>query len=431
MEKLEQSPFTWLEFNKSGEPTKTDVDAVRAALKSPDITDMVVMSHGWKNTKADAKLLYGTLWKNTRLDPDRQRRTLIVGIVWPAKTFSTDFDQQSLEGQIAQAAAQGPGARELSDNELEKTVADFRDFFGTNAEATVASAKLVVEQQINANNAKDLMVAAHALLDPAGPGIDGELNPDLKRIGKAAADADRAVEVLESMSSPPSFKNAEGGNAQGIGDTISSLVQGTGAAVARFLNQLTYFEMKKRSGIVGEALAGKVLNKVDPDQPVRLHLVGHSFGGRLVSAAANTWTDTSNCKLFSITLLQAAYSHNGLAAKVDGKPGAFHKVIGKVPGPFVVTHTHNDSACTVAYPLASRLARDIANALGGADDMFGAMGANGPQLLSKDLVVLHQTLPKKLTSGKINSILADKFISEHNDVVNSNCGKILGLVFAA
>lgn len=68
---------------------------------------------------------------------------------------------------------------------------------------------------------------------------------------------------------------------------------------------------------------------------------------------------------------------------VNGIPGAFSHVVGKVSGPVVVTHAHNDSACTVAYPLASRLARDIASSLGGADDKFGAMAANGPQLLLK------------------------------------------------
>ncbi|MGO7689975.1 hypothetical protein ACC696_35775 [Rhizobium ruizarguesonis] len=429
MEQLEESPFVWLEFDRTGAPAEADLNVLRSKVSSSDLSDVVVMSHGWKNTKADAKLLYGTLWRNTGLSVDRQRKTLVVGIVWPAKTFSTDFDQQSVKGQLAQGAPEGPGVRELTEQELANAIAEFRDLFGAAADQTIGAARAVAGLEIDNNTAKDLLVAAKALLKPSDQIFDSELAPNFRNIEKAAKDSDRAVEILESMSSSPSFKDTREGNAQGIGDAVASLVQGTGAAVARFLNQLTYFEMKKRSGIVGEALTKKVLNALAPQKPVRLHLVGHSFGGRLVTAAANTWKDTASCKLFSITLLQAAYSHNGLAAKVDGVAGVFHNVIGKAAGPIVVTHTHNDSACTVAYPLASRLARDIASALGGPDDRYGAMGANGPQLLSNDAVVLHDALPDKLKQGKINSVLADAFISEHNDVTNPICGKLLKLIF--
>ncbi|MDQ0564133.1 hypothetical protein QO004_005951 [Rhizobium mesoamericanum] len=85
-----------------------------------------------------------------------------------------------------------------------------------------------------------------------------------------------------------------------------------------------------------------------------------------------------------MTLLQA-YSHNGLAAMVEGMPGAFRNIAGKVSGPMITTHTHNVSACTIAYPLAYRLAGDIASALCGGDDKFDAMGANGPELLARVL----------------------------------------------
>ncbi|PZM07959.1 hypothetical protein [Rhizobium tubonense] len=425
METLGQSPFVWLEFDESGQPTKADVDALKTALAAQEFGDLVVMSHGWKNTRSDAKLLYGTLWGNTHLDQERARNTLIVGVVWPAKQYATDFDQASVNGQVAQGVPQSGGPRKLSAAEMTALFDGFEDFFGDKAEATLTMAKAALVQQITNNSAKALFSAAQNLLNTMGKGFDSELDTDAKRINKATANANEAQQILASMSSPPVFKQDRNGQAQGIGDALTSLVHGTEAAVARFLNQLTYFEMKKRSGVVGGALTIRVLSGLAPKKPVRLHLVGHSFGGRLVTAAANAWKDNPSCKLFSITLLQAAYSHNGLAANVDGTPGAFHSVIGKVAGPMVVTHTHNDSACTVAYPLASRLARDIASALGGPDDKYGAMGANGPQLLPKELVVLHQSMPIKLQSAKINSILADKFIAEHNDVTNATCGQIL------
>ena len=62
-----------------------------------------------------------------------------------------------------------------------------------------------------------------------------------------------------------------------------------------------------------------------------------------------------------MTLLQAAFSHNGFAVKFDHKhDGAFRTVLGekRVAGPVLITHTKNDKAVGIAYPLASRIARD-------------------------------------------------------------------------
>ena len=163
---------------------------------------------------------------------------------------------------------------------------------------------------------------------------------------------------------------------------MQGLFNGPRAAVARFLNLLTYYEMKNRAGNVGVGLADNVLSKLAPARKIQLHLVGHSFGARLVTAAANRLTLKGNLKFFSLTLLQGAYSHNGLAKIVTpGVAGAFPDVVGKPTGPIAITHTHNDIACTLVYALASRLSRDTTKGIGDAQDEFGAMGANGPQKL--------------------------------------------------
>jgi len=43
----------------------------------------------------------------------------------------------------------------------------------------------------------------------------------------------------------------------------------------------------------------------------------------------------------------------------------------------IVTHTANDTAVGLAYPLASRIARQQANALGDENDVYGGIGRNG------------------------------------------------------
>ena len=56
------------------------------------------------------------------------------------------------------------------------------------------------------------------------------------------------------------------------------------AILVNILNIFAYNEMKIRAGVVGSGLAAHVLNPVLADRK-RVHLVGHSFGGRLMTAA--------------------------------------------------------------------------------------------------------------------------------------------------
>ena len=140
-----------------------------------------------------------------------------------------------------------------------------------------------------------------------------------------------------------------------------------------------------------------------------------------------------------MTILQGAYSHNAFAREVKlGLAGAFPVVVGKPTGPIVVTHTHNDLACTILYALASRLSRDIAQGIGDASDELGAMGANGPQKLAPDAAEPDDTTqvfaPKP---GKVNTFLADKFIVKtdetdaHNNVDNPTVGRLLARAIMA
>ena len=158
------------------------------------------------------------------------------------------------------------------------------------------------------------------------------------------------------------------------------------AAIGRLLNQFTYFEMKARAGTVGTALGAEVLPQISATRPTRLHLIGHSFGARLVTAAADAHAPVANFSLASLTLLEGAFSLNALSSSFNGGArGAFARQ-GACRREGVWTdhgqpHAQRLSACTIAYALASRLSRDIAKALGDANDIFGAMGANGAQNL--------------------------------------------------
>ncbi len=72
----------------------------------------------------------------------------------------------------------------------------------------------------------------------------------------------------------------DAGTAAGLGDLRRKLWEGAKNA----LRQATYWEMKKRAGVVGQTGLGPLIGRLHEAQPgLRVHLVGHSFGARLVS----------------------------------------------------------------------------------------------------------------------------------------------------
>lgn len=150
---------------------------------------------------------------------------------------------------------------------------------------------------------------------------------------------------------------------------------------------------------------------------MRVHLVGHSFGGRLVTVAAHALDD--NTPQVTLSLLQAAFSHNGLSGDFGGgKAGAFREVLAdrRASGPILITHTKNDKAVGIAYPLASRIASQNAAALGDRNDPYGGMGRNGAQrtdeVLGNETELAAVGHDYGFAPGKVYNLLADAFIAD-------------------
>ncbi|KAA0931385.1 serine-threonine protein kinase [Streptomyces apricus] len=153
------------------------------------------------------------------------------------------------------------------------------------------------------------------------------------------------------------------------------------------LRQATYFAMKRRAGAVGERGLGRLLGRLAQAAPgVRVHLVGHGSGGRLVSFALRGLPRGVRT-VKSVTLLQAAFSHYAFAARLphdvrDG--GVLHGRQDRVDGPLVCCFSRFDTALGTGYPLASRTAGDDREAGGPGlprllGPRWGALGHDGVQ----------------------------------------------------
>jgi hypothetical protein len=208
------------------------------------------------------------------------------------------------------------------------------------------------------------------------------------------------------------------GGAAGLGAMFS----GIGSAAGNVLNLTTYYQMKERAGLIGRVGLNPLLRDLQQAHPrLRLHLMGHSFGGRLVTAAMAGESEATLLRADSLALLQAAYSHYGLAKQWDGEhDGIFRRVLSSnaLQGPGVITHTANDKAVGLAYPLASLLGGQVAAGLGDANDKYGGMGRNGAQKTPEAQrgVLMDVGTDYGFKAGNLHNLCADEYVKSHGDI---------------
>ena len=413
-------PYFELQFDTQGKVV--DASALQQAIDgvaAGGTTDLFVLSHGWNNDMADARSLYKDLLGRMRdvIDggqvPLGARKLAVLAVLWPSKKFA---DEELIPSGAASAGS--PVNATVVNRQLDalKGVFDNPD-----ADAILARAKLLVPK-LDASPAARVEFAD---LVRSLPGSNvGSLEDASDRFFKVAGD-----ELMNRLSRPASIappKNAGGamslhgpaGSAAGLGNFFT----GTFSAARNLLNYTTYYQMKERAGLVGRTGVNPVIGKIRAQSPnLKVHLIGHSFGGRLVTAVALGPDGQAAQTFMTMTLLQAAFSHNGFAQKFDGSHDGFFRAVvtgQRINGPVVITCTENDKAVGLAYPLASLIANQTASAIGDANDPFGGIGRNGaqhtPEAQNGTLGAVGSAYA--FSAGKLYNLNADAVIMGHSDI---------------
>ena len=433
MEQLSGFAFFPVEFDKAAKAVKQQqIDELISHIGAGGVTDLLVISHGWNNDIADAHSLYESFFATARqlLDGGKlptavKQKFAVLGVFWPSKKFA---EQELIPGGAAGLEGVDSGAlrkslRELHGvfdavdadqtlTELERLLPRLEDSDQACAEFVRRMRGLVTPTQVDAADGSCLFFSL------APEEVFAKLrNPVSFTEISAPGDAEAlslgmAIELTDSISL------SDGGGAAGIGNFFS----GIGSAANNLLNLTTYYQMKERAGLVGRVGLNPLLRDLQAANPaLRLHLAGHSFGGRLVTAALAGDSEAGMPRASSLALLQAAYSHYGLAQKWDGKQdGLFRRVLsaGGLVGPGVITHTANDKAVGLAYPLASLLGGQQAAGLGDEQDKYGGIGRNGaqktPEAVKASLLEVGSNY--SFTAGKLYNLRADQFVKSHGDV---------------
>ena len=416
-------PYLVAEFDKKG--TRTTPAPVLPAK----VTDLFVISHGWNNNKDEAEALYSELFSNFMAvgnAADLAGRSLaIIGVIWPSKKFdelvaaSEDAAAGGGGASLGGAGVTDPTSLSLVTSKLEA----MEQFFSepSEIERLHRVRALLPDLEEKASARREFVAELRGLLDPSAANKEDastrffrdDGNDIMKSLQIADKDLDKQLATPEGGASLPTGV----GPAVGVGGAVGlkQKVMGFLGAAMNVLNYTTYYEMKARAGTVGKNGVAPLIDALAPNVD-RIHLVGHSFGGRVVaSAAAASTTD----KIRSMSLLQTAFSHNGFSKQMTG---FFRSVVdnGRVHGPILVTHTPNDKAVGVAYPLASRLSGDQAAALGDKNDKFGGLGRNGTQKMetgeATDGDLLDIDGAYAFSPGKFFNLESTKFIGGHSDV---------------
>lgn len=387
--------------------------AVLDALR--DTTDVLFFSHGWNNDFEHASDTYRTFISGYAAQgaPDSDHKPLLVGVVWPAASFTMPWENgpfiagDPADGQ-RQAGLAEAAEQTLGDKETQRL-----------QELLARPDKL---DPAEAREAAGLMLAFYPGADPeegVRPPTPDEVLTTWAQIDGASAPAPQAPDDFGEFvdEDAPQVESPE---AAGFLQALNP---------RNLLRMGTVWLMKDRAGKVGAHGVSPLVRAILETPGVRLHLIGHSFGARVMLSA--TAFQPLPRKVRSMLLLQAAVNRWCFADNVvgTGRAGGYRPVFDRVELPVLSTLSSHDMPLRQVFQLAMRGSHlgepDIA-ALGDTD-RYGALGGYGPAgVQAVTQPVRRQGEPYDLSGGaRIIPIDGSKMIDgapaigSHGDVNNA------------
>jgi hypothetical protein len=351
------------------------------------VSDVFLFSHGWNNTFADASSRYLDFAKGYAAQrahfgpamPDGYQ-PLLIGVIWPSTSFVFPWE----EGP--KIAADSPVEAARTEEMLRLVASNLQDDAGGRlAELVDGQAELDEE---DARRAAELVSAG---LPPADAD-DGSARPSADDLLAAWAALDGAAPEPADPDDfgEPAARGAAGPQAAGFFSKLDP---------RSLLRVATVWLMKDRAGKIGAHGVAPLLGHVLDNSAARVHLIGHSFGARVVlsSVAAAPLSRTVR----SMLLLEPAVNRWCFAADVvgSGRVAGYQPVLGRVELPILSTFSKHDFPLTQAFHLAVRgssLGEPKIAAIGDTD-RYGALGGYGPKGMG-DLAEVQSAIKAGLAS---------------------------------
>ena len=369
------------------------------SLKDPSVTDVFLLSHGWRGDVPAARAQYNR-WIGAMAgcsadigDMKEKRsgfRPLIIGLHWPSEPWGDD----TFAGTSSFDMAGAEPVEELVSEIAAKTV---------DSPAARAALRTIVATVLDDNNPPHLppevQTAYAALNRETGLGEGGEAAPP----GDDREPFDAEAVYRRGQDQAVSF----GGFADGVLSPIRTL---------------SFWVMKDRARLFGES--GRPPTPVRPDargagRGVRFHLMGHSFGCIVASAAVAGLAGSSlPAPVDSLALIQGALSLWSYCSDIPaatGTPGYFQRLVAgrRVRGPIITTQSEFDRAVGTWYPWAAGVKGQVAFPAG-QQPKYGAVGTfgvRGPGAEGEDRVILWPDHAYGFEPGRIYNIDASSVIN--------------------
>lgn len=371
-------------FNKDGQevtggehPSVTTEDSQRivdeiqsAKVSGAPYTDVFVISHGWKHTETQAVERYET-WIAQMIEtmppefksPDK--KILLVCVYWPSAPV--DDDVLSVGPPSEFKFKSSAKIRE----ELPEVVQEVQKRLGVDENDAEASAAI---ETLLSKPGEDPQ-ATETLLSKAQLPKASMLDPRRRPLDPEGAERPMKLSQNTAPDSPFSTWNATLNPRILLASTILKLKSIFGlrndSAVIR---ELSFWLMRDRAVKVGETGVHQLLRKLqeatdEAGGNARYHLMGHSFGCAVVSAAIAGPPGGQGVTVDTLYLAQGALSLWSYAyhvpqtgqrippAPVSPNPGYYNTIprTSLVRGPIVTTYSKHDRAVRIFYPAAESL----------------------------------------------------------------------------
>ena len=457
-------PHWEIQFDRTGNTAAAARAALLDQIAAAGLSDLIFMSHGWNSDIAHARRLYNQWFGMLppMLPGGSAAKPGTVGVFWPSMLWPDEPAPAAAAGggaagvpgpaaasgtpgaPVAALAAvyPGPGQQQIlsqlaalldAQSPDPQALTQFHDLMralgGTEPETIGLEdsgqlAMLSEDPQALAARFAAALDMASAPAAGGGAAAGGSVTPD----EGGAADL---PDITLAGNGDGNGNGAGQGAAGGIGDITARLWGGAREA----LRQFTYWQMKQRAGTVGQQGLGPFLADLAGRAPdLRVHLIGHSFGARLVSFSLAGLPGGQPSPVRSVTLLEGAFSHFAFAPALPQDPtrsGALHGMMARVAGPLLSCHSSHDMAIGIFYPVASMTADDDASGL--TDDLtfrWGGMGHDGAQAVNAAAQTLGpQGSAYQLAASKFTNIDASAVVCHggppsgaHSDIVHPELG---------
>jgi len=400
-----------LHFDDRGTPLfPNEQEAIFRSLriKSKPITDLWIFAHGWNTDEMGADSTYNN-WVKRIQERIQQEITdpnynpAFVGVYWPSKAWIGSAAKQH-------ASINYPGTRllqHLDTGEFEQDMYEVEIDVDEDRDALeLGEATSNMEKE---PNKAGFLEACLSMIDPGSKRGSSSFEDatkirDILFLSQkpTSADIEEFVRILNRYRTkdpqPEAFETPDVIDApklvlEYLNEELTYESYTPDNPLLNVFRSFTFGTMKERAAAIGQNGVAVFLQEVkrtlrQHKQAVRLHLFGHSFGAKLVTASVNTLAQLLSEEgpaVDSLILLLGAFSQFSFSSNIpvkNGGVGRYADVVDRklVANPVAVIYSRYDLANKEMYPLGMRLVgHKRTYEIGGPDDRFGSIGANGAQ----------------------------------------------------